>query len=103
MSIKISFKWYDFWVGGFYDVEKKTLYVCLIPCFPIEVQFLPTNPVRSPIKLAIMIILLSFMFTGALWFVWGDDILKVPYIVVFTIFLFSMVGNLAIQEVWRPK
>lgn len=36
--IATSFKWYDVWVGCFYDRNNNTYYVCLIPCFVIIIQ-----------------------------------------------------------------
>ena len=32
MKIKVFIAWYDFWVGAFYDRDKKVLYICPIPC-----------------------------------------------------------------------
>lgn len=32
MHIKFSFKWYDLWVGFYYDVKYKALYICPLPC-----------------------------------------------------------------------
>lgn len=36
--ISISFKWYDFWIGGFYDRSKRILYICLLPMLPIRIK-----------------------------------------------------------------
>jgi hypothetical protein len=30
-NIKLSFAWYDLWIGLYIDKENKKLYVCLIP------------------------------------------------------------------------
>jgi len=42
----ISFKWYDFWVGGYFDRDEdyelarnKKIYLILIPMFPLEFSF----------------------------------------------------------------
>lgn len=31
MKITFQFLWYDFWVGLYYDREKRVLYVCPLP------------------------------------------------------------------------
>lgn len=36
MRIKIEFKWFDFWVGLFYDIGKRVLYVCPLPMIVIS-------------------------------------------------------------------
>lgn len=33
---KVQFKWFDFWVGAYYDVDRCELYVCLVPMLPIK-------------------------------------------------------------------
>lgn len=38
MKIKIFFAWYDFWVGGFYDRDTRTLYVCPVPMVVIKIS-----------------------------------------------------------------
>jgi len=30
-KFKFSFAWYDLWIGAFVDINKKRLYICLIP------------------------------------------------------------------------
>ncbi|MDF2615402.1 MAG: hypothetical protein K0Q47_57 [Sedimentibacter sp.] len=39
MKIKPMFAWYDFWIGLFYDKNKKILYVFPIPMFGIKIEF----------------------------------------------------------------
>lgn len=36
MNKHFSFKWYDMWVGVFYDTKKHHLYVCPLPCCVLE-------------------------------------------------------------------
>ena len=36
LSIKLSFKWYDFWIGFYYDRKMHALYVCILPMLPIR-------------------------------------------------------------------
>ena len=38
MRLKIFFAWYDFWIGAYWDVKKRTLYVCLFPCIVVSVE-----------------------------------------------------------------
>ena len=39
MKAKLIFKWYDFWVGFFYDVDKKQLYFFPFPMFGLQISF----------------------------------------------------------------
>lgn len=39
MNISFSFKWFDFWVGFYYDVGHKTLYICPLPTIVCRIQF----------------------------------------------------------------
>jgi hypothetical protein len=39
LSVSLSFKWFDFWVGWYFDKVSKVLYVCLLPMFPIRFYF----------------------------------------------------------------
>jgi hypothetical protein len=45
LSIKLYFKWYDFWIGWYYDPKMHALYVCLLPMLPIRLA-LELEPVR---------------------------------------------------------
>jgi hypothetical protein len=38
-KIKFLFKWYDLWIGFYYDKNNKKLYFLPIPCFGIVIQF----------------------------------------------------------------
>jgi hypothetical protein len=37
MKVQFYFLWYDFWVGFYYDRNKKALYICPIPMFVIKI------------------------------------------------------------------
>ena len=37
LKIEIKFKWYDFWVGWFWDKNSRSLYICLLPMIPIKI------------------------------------------------------------------
>lgn len=36
--IRPIFAWYDFWVGAFYDRDKRRLYIFPIPCIGVVVD-----------------------------------------------------------------
>lgn len=38
MSVSISFKWYDIWIGIYIDRANKAIYICPIPCIVIKVR-----------------------------------------------------------------
>jgi hypothetical protein len=38
LKIKIIFAWYDFWIGLFYDKNKKILYIFLIPMIGLKIE-----------------------------------------------------------------
>lgn len=38
MSIKPIFAWYDFWIGFYYDKNKKRLYIFPIPMFGLVIE-----------------------------------------------------------------
>lgn len=37
-NITLIFAWYDFWIGGFWNMEKKRLYIFLVPMLGFKVQ-----------------------------------------------------------------
>lgn len=39
MTIKPIFAWYDFWIGLFYDQQKKVLYIFPVPMFGLRISF----------------------------------------------------------------
>ena len=39
MRIKPIAKWYDFWIGLFWDSQKRRLYILLIPCVGVCLDF----------------------------------------------------------------
>jgi len=38
MSIRVEFEPRDLWVGAFVDTDKRRLYVCIVPCFPVVLE-----------------------------------------------------------------
>jgi hypothetical protein len=36
-KVKTLLAWYDFWVGFFYDRDKKVLYICPLPMCVIKI------------------------------------------------------------------
>jgi hypothetical protein len=39
MKIKPVLAWYDFWIGVFWDAEKRRLYILPLPCIGVVIQF----------------------------------------------------------------
>lgn len=37
MKIRLSFAWYDLWIGAYIDTKKRTVYVCPLPCLLLTV------------------------------------------------------------------
>lgn len=35
-GVKVQFKWYDLWVGVFFDTKKRRVYVCPLPCVVVS-------------------------------------------------------------------
>lgn len=35
--IRIKFEPRDLWLGLFVDTERRRLYICLVPCFPVVI------------------------------------------------------------------
>lgn len=38
VDFSISFKWFDFWIGIFYDKNNKIIYFCPIPTICIKIN-----------------------------------------------------------------
>ncbi len=43
MTIKPFFRWYDLWVGAYWDRKDRVLYVCPLPMLGVRISF-----TRSP-------------------------------------------------------
>ena len=39
MKINLLFAWYDFWIGGYYDVGHRTLYINFLPMIVLRLEF----------------------------------------------------------------
>lgn len=37
MKISCFFAWYDVWMGFYYDRDRRTLYICPLPCCVIKI------------------------------------------------------------------
>jgi hypothetical protein len=40
MRITVIAKWFDFWIGAFYDTKNKFLYIFPVPCLGIKIEYL---------------------------------------------------------------
>ena len=38
-NVRLSFAWYDLWIGLFIDSKKRKLYICLIPTLLLTVKY----------------------------------------------------------------
>ena len=38
MKVKFMFAWFDFWIGVFYDQQKRAIYIFPVPMFGIKIQ-----------------------------------------------------------------
>jgi len=48
MRVSLKFKWFDFWVGFFWDQRKRVLYFCPLPCVVFVIEGLTRT--RDAIK-----------------------------------------------------
>ncbi|HNZ86711.1 MAG TPA: hypothetical protein PLD95_03800 [bacterium] len=37
-KFKLSFAWYDLWIGAYIDKDNKNLYICIIPTILITIN-----------------------------------------------------------------
>jgi len=38
-NFKLSFAWYDLWIGLFIDADKRKLYICIIPALLLTIKY----------------------------------------------------------------
>ena len=38
-NIKLSFAWYDLWIGAYIDSHNKRIYICLIPTILLTIKY----------------------------------------------------------------
>ena len=43
LIIRLSFRWYDLWMGLYYDTTHGILYFCPLPMVVLEFQILPVE------------------------------------------------------------
>lgn len=54
MKLSVFFRWYDFWVGFYWDRTARALYVCPVPMLGVRIQFgrpapaAPAQPATFP-------------------------------------------------------
>lgn len=39
MKIDLFLAWYDLWIGVYVALEKRTVYLCPVPCVVIRIRF----------------------------------------------------------------
>ncbi len=37
-SVRPFFRWYDLWIGAYWDRENRVLYVCPVPMFGLKIK-----------------------------------------------------------------
>lgn len=43
MKVKVFCRWYDLWVGVYFDIEGRAIYVCPIPCCGLKITWGPAR------------------------------------------------------------
>lgn len=38
MNVTLFFKWFDFWIGVYYDQPNRTIYICPVPMFGLRIE-----------------------------------------------------------------
>ena len=44
MKIKFFFAWFDIWIGAYWSKERRTLYICPLPMYVVELIFYSEDP-----------------------------------------------------------
>lgn len=47
MRLKPFFRWYDLWVGAYYDRDSRALYICLLPMVGVRLSSASTRENRA--------------------------------------------------------
>ncbi len=47
MKIKLFFKWFDFWIGFFFDRPGRAVYICPIPMFGVKISWGKPSPIAQ--------------------------------------------------------
>jgi hypothetical protein len=48
MTVRFFFRWYDLWIGAYWDRHMRTLYVCPVPTLGAAICFRPMIDVDTP-------------------------------------------------------
>ena len=51
MKIKLFFRWYDLWIGGFIDSAKKAVYIVPFPMFGVKISWQKNEVSKPPCEL----------------------------------------------------
>ena len=43
-TINLIWRWYDLWVGAYWDAPRKTLYLFPVPTLGLKINWKPRNP-----------------------------------------------------------
>jgi hypothetical protein len=39
VTVRLFFRWYDLWIGAYWDRHSRTLYVCPVPMLGVAISF----------------------------------------------------------------